>query len=316
VGSANPTPRTVFEPTSPTLAKYMNYLLSKRTLKPSTVKRKVKLIKSLLKHNVELSNPNNVLSFLNSCNWASGTKDILIDSYRDYLDMMGLTNIKLPHIRREYKLPFIPLEHEIDALIFNARIKMSCFLRILKDTGCRPIEAWCIKWTDIDLINRTVTITPAKYSRPRKLRISEQTINLLTVLPKNNTYVFSPSGNKERFSDELQHFSINFMKLRERVSRKLNNPRIKMISLRTFRHWKGTVEYIRTKDIVHVKELLGHVNINNTLTYVHLANAVSGIDEEYICKVARNVNEAKALIESGFDYVTEINGVLLFRKRK
>jgi hypothetical protein len=105
------------------------------------------------------------------------------------------------------------------------------------------------------------------------------------------------------------------MKLRERVSRKLNNPRIKMISLRTFRHWKGTVEYARTKDIVHVKELLGHVNINNTLTYVHLANAVSSIDE-YICKVAKDVNEAKALIESGFEYVTEFNGVKLFRKRK
>jgi len=28
------------------------------------------------------------------------------------------------------------------------------------------------------------------------------------------------------------------------------------------------------------------------------------------------VEEAKALIESGFEYVTEVNGVRLFRKRK
>jgi hypothetical protein len=38
--------------------------------------------------------------------------------------------------------------------------------------------------------------------------------------------------------------------------------------------------------------------------------------EEFACKVAENVEEAKALIESGFEYVTEVDGVKLFRKRK
>jgi hypothetical protein len=73
------------------------------------------------------------------------------------------------------------------------------------------------------------------------------------------------------------------------------------------------MEYSRTKDILYVKELLGHVNINNTRVYTHLVNFGS---EEYVCKVAENVEEAKALIESGFEYVTEVNGVKLFKKRK
>jgi hypothetical protein len=46
---------------------------------------------------------------------------------------------------------------------------------------------------------------------------------------------------------------------------------------------------------------------------MHLVNFGS---EEYVCKVAENVEEAKALIESGFEYVTEVNGIKLFRKRK
>jgi len=37
---------------------------------------------------------------------------------------------------------------------------------------------------------------------------------------------------------------------------------------------------------------------------------------ELVCKVAEDVEEAKALIESGFEYVTEVDGVKLFRKRK
>ena len=72
-----------------------------------------------------------------------------MDAYRDYLNMIGLTEVKLPHIRRENKLPFVPLETEIDAIIHSVRTKMATYLRVLKDTGCRPIEAWMIKWLDV-----------------------------------------------------------------------------------------------------------------------------------------------------------------------
>lgn len=50
--------------------------------------RKVKTIKSLLKQGVELPNPYSVIAFLNTCNWASGTKNITIDAYRDYLNII------------------------------------------------------------------------------------------------------------------------------------------------------------------------------------------------------------------------------------
>jgi len=38
--------------------------------------------------------------------------------------------------------------------------------------------------------------------------------------------------------------------------------------------------------------------------------------DEFVCKVAKNVDEAKALVESGFDCVTDVEGMKLFRKRK
>jgi len=236
-----------------------------------------------------LANPDSFMTFLNTCNWESGTKDIAVDSYRDYLDMLGLTEVKLPHIRREEKLPFIPLEEELDATISYARVKMATYLRILKDTAVRPIEAWRLKWLDVDITNRCATITPAKYSRSRKLKISEQTLNMLLALPRNREYIFSVSESKERFSDELEHFARNFVKMRNRVAHKLQNPRIKLISLKTFRHWKATMEYVRTKDILHVKEMLGHVNIQNTLKYIHLANAITQRTDEFVCKVAKTL---------------------------
>jgi integrase len=139
---------------------------------------------------------------------------------------------------------------------------------------------------------------------------------MLLALPKKNQYIFSSSGQRDRFADELEHFAINFVQARTRASNKLQNPRIKLISLRTFRHWKATMLYHRTKDILFVKESLGHVNIQNTLRYIHLANAIATIQDEYVCKAAKTVKEASELIENGFEYVCELDDARLFRKRK
>jgi len=309
-----------FEPTNPyytTLTRYLNYLLSNKTLKLATIKRKVKTMKSMLfKHNVDLSSPESFVAFLNTVDWASGTKDIAVNSYRDYLNMLGLKDVRLPHIRREEKLPFIPLEEEIDTLISAMRAKTATFLRLLKDTAVRPIEAWRLKWLDIDVPTKSVTITPAKYSKPRKLKIKEQTLNMILALRRRNSHVFSPSGNKYRFSEELEHFARNFVKIRKRVANRLKNPRLNMISLRTFRHWKATAEYYRTRDVLHIKELLGHRNISNTLKYVHLADVISQKQDEWVCKVAKTIEEATRLIENGFEYVTAFDAVMLYRKRK
>lgn len=201
-------------------------------------------------------------------------------------------------------------------LIAGVRIKVASFLRLLKETAFRPIEAWSLKWENIDVPHRNVTIVPDRYSKPRRMRVSEQLLNMLLSLPRKNSYVFSPSGNKERLAEELEHFARNYTKQRRRLALKLKNPRIKQTSLRTFRHWKATMEYVKTKDIVHVKEFLGHVNINNTLKYVHIANAMANNEDSYVCKVANDVQQARELIEQGFDYVTEIEDAKLFRKRK
>jgi hypothetical protein len=58
---------------------------------------------------------------------------------------------------------------------------------------------------------------------------------------------------------------------------------------------------------------MGHKKIKTTLLYIQL---VPFQEDEWVCSVAKTVEEAKALIESGFEYVTEVDGVKLFRKRK
>jgi len=77
------------------------------------------------------------------------------------------------------------------------------------------------------------------------------------------------------------------------------------------------MEYHKTKDILHVKQLLGHKSVINTEIYIHIEQALySQEDAEYITRVASSLKGARALLEAGFEYVTDMNGYKIFRKRK
>jgi len=76
------------------------------------------------------------------------------------------------------------------------------------------------------------------------------------------------------------------------------------------------VTYIQTRDLLHTKYALGHKLISNTMKYIHLANGLLNYSEDYICKVANDLDQAVKLVEQGFEYVTEMDDVRLFGKRK
>jgi integrase len=73
------------------------------------------------------------------------------------------------------------------------------------------------------------------------------------------------------------------------------------------------MEYHRTKDLLHVKQLLGHKDLRTTLRYTQLIDFGT---EEYHSATAKTVDEAAKLIEQGFDFVCDVDTVKLFRKRK
>ncbi len=128
---------------------------------------------------------------------------------------------------------------------------------------------------------------------------------MLNRLHKVNDKVF-PNKTKATIAN-------NFNRQRKNAAQKIGNPRLLRIHFHTFRHWKATTEYHKTKDILYVMKLLGHKSISNTLVYTQL---VEFGGDEYCSAVAGSVGEAKKLIESGFEYVCNHDGIMLFRKRK
>ena len=51
----------------------------------------------------------------------------------------------------------------------------------------------------------------------------------------------------------------------------------------------------------------------NTLIYTRL---IEFREDEFICKVAKTVEEARQLVENGFDFICAFDDAKLFRKRK
>jgi integrase len=90
------------------------------------------------------------------------------------------------------------------------------------------------------------------------------------------------------------------------IAEKPNNPRLRKISFHTLRHLKRTIEYHKTKDIMHVKYVLGHKTINCTLIYINLEEATYLEDsDEWICKVAHNKQEGIELIQANFIFLNK-----------
>jgi len=54
---------------------------------------------------------------------------------------------------------------------------------------------------------------------------------------------------------------------------------------------------------------MGHKKLETTQKYMHLMNLN---DDEWTCKTATNVKEATQLIENGFEYIQEIDGIRLY----
>jgi len=294
------------------LFKYAWYL-KKEGYADSTIKSRERLLKILAKRGASLYDPESVKETIaRQDGWCNKRKMNAVDAYTTFLRMTNGT-WNPPRYKYASRLPFIPTEQELDALIAGCGPKTSTFLRLLKETAMRAGEARSLRWTDIDFERATVRVTPEKGSNPRIFKLSRELLNMLSSLRAKNR-VTDPN---RIFAKDLKTIRKVFEKQRTTITRKLQNPRLRQIHFHTFRHWKATMLYHQTKDIIYVMRFLGHKRIKNTLIYIQLGEAIfKDEDDAFICKAARTAEEAKPLIEAGFSYECEFDGVKLFKKRK
>ena len=257
---------------------------------------------------INLDNTCSFSEFVAKGKWRESYKANLCDFYSHYCKLYDISFVK-PKYRRDHKLPRVPTEEKINLILGHASKKYVVIYKIAMECGLRPVEIGNLTLNDVDLDKGVISVYSAKNGNPRVLKLKNETLALLTAHVKSKNF-----GLNDRLFPSGSIISNTYERLKASVAKKLNDPGLKKIRLYDLRHYYATMLYYKTKDILLVKEKLGHRNINNTLIYTHLVSFND--NEEYYSATAKTVEEAKKLIEQGFEYVTDLEGVKLFRKRK
>ena len=101
----------------------------------------------------------------------------------------------------------------------------------------------------MDLERNIITLNdPEKGSNPRAFEISNKLASMLNALPRDSERVFGKTKPRDAAG--------YLRRLRKRVATKLQKPRLRYIRFHTLRHWKATMEYAKTKDILHIMKML------------------------------------------------------------
>ena len=280
--------------------------MKKDHLAESTIKvtdRRLRLIAKT----ANLNNPDEVTEYLANKKGKNGYIDSLVSAYERYTRYNRIF-WKKPNIKRFSQPPYVPTTEETTILIANAGTKYSLILSMFRDGGFRPIEMERMQLKWLDLNRGIVNVETAKHGNGRTLQLKPQTLAMLkTYLAQHN---FNLNDNIFPSADTIRS---SYRKIRKRTAKKLQKPELLRISLYSFRHYFATMLYHKTKTLLIVKEQLGHKRIENTLIYTHLINFT---DDEWTHGTAQNLAEACKLIDAGFEYVTEMDGIKIFRKRK
>ena len=273
--------------------------LKSNGLSESTL-RTIGYILKELSHHCILDNPQSVKEYIANKKCTNSFKIQMVKAYNYYAAFNGIQWIK-PKYRYERKLPKIPSKENIMKVVSASR-KYAVIFKVLMETGVMPYELSKVSKNDIDFDRGLLTVQGFKGHNSRVFKLGDETIAMLKLY-----------FNKYQSFPQAIWIKKMWIKTRNKVAFKLGEPQLRSIRLYDLRHHYATMLYAKTKDILYVMKQLGHKKLETTLIYTQLVNFPN---DEYVSAAASTVDEARKLIECGFEFVCDVDGFKLFRKLK
>jgi len=175
----------------------------------------------------------------------------------------------IPRRKRKHKDLTVFTKDEVKKLIHAAdNLRDKALLLTIYSAGLRLSEAAHLKISDIDSKKMRIFVEQGKGSKDRHTLLAQNTLQILREYYKKyrpKKWLFPGRSIGEPLSCKtIQHI---FRKSKNRV--KINHPKP---SVHGLRHAFCTHLIESGVDILVLKELVGHSNIESTSKYVHLAN--------------------------------------------
>ena len=176
--------------------------------------------------------------------------------------------LALPKIDRPNKLPVVMSRQEVKLLLKTpVHIREKVMFGLTYDTGIRISELVSLLIRDIDLNRAVVHLRQSKNKKDRYVPMSSHAIRGI----KKHIAINSP---KVYLFENQNRRGMPISKTRVRVLLKeileMTDIR-KQVCVHTLRHTYATHQLEAGQNIMVLKELLGHANIQTTLIYLHIA---------------------------------------------
>ena len=283
------------------LAKYAAYLEREGYYKETSY---YDLIQSLANDGVDLLNPEDVKTKIAKHQykgkdgkirpWRKGTKMLACYAYEAFCKMEGL-NWNRPKYKQEETILVIHDEKLLDALVIYSRSRrMTAFLQCLKETYADPGEILALEWKEIK--GNVISIThPVKGHLPGQYKVSTRLISMINSLPKVDKRVFPTT---------YRAMNNCLRSLKKKVANKLQEPAIRDVTFKSYRHFGGSMlAHYTNGNVLTVKKMLRHKSILNTMKYIHTINFA---ESEFETTTATTPEEILELRKSGWQKYDEM----------
>ena len=167
-------------------------------------------------------------------------------------------------------------EHEEEALRKHLPSDLWHFVEVAYLTGMRQAEQMSLRWDHVDFANGILTIPRSKHGERRHVPMSTGVREILREMPSRGK---SPWVYPGRFPDEHASFG----KIRKHFESALVAAGIEDFHWHDLRHTFASRLVMAGRDLLEVKELLGHKTLAMTLRYAHLAPGKLAQAVEALC---------------------------------
>jgi integrase len=211
-----------------------------------------------------------------------------------------------PRFKWELGTPIIPTTENVTKITSASTRKYATIFTIMAETGIEGEELHRLHKNKIDTEQGIISIDGTKGHNAGTYKLKQHTAEMLREYIAKN-----PQDNpfpKPKIMSEI------WRRVRNRLADNLKQPELKKIPLKSLRNYSGAKLYYSLPDPIAVMRHLRHKKLETTMHY--LRGIVITGEEEYTVKTATSIKEATALLEAGFSYIQEIDGIKLYRKRK
>jgi hypothetical protein len=211
-----------------------------------------------------------------------------------------------PKFKWELGTPIIPTTDQVNKIISATTLRFATIFKLMAETGVEGEELHQTHRNQFEQTQAIISIKGLKGHGSANYKLKQPTANMLREYLAHYKHEY-PFPQPKVMSEMWR-------RARNTASKNHNDPTLKTIPMKNLRNYSGAKLYYSLPDPIAVMRHLRHKKLETTMHY--LRGIVINGEEEYTVKTATNIKEATALLETGFTYIQEIDGIKLYRKRK